>query len=455
MLNISKTTISRKIDKAKFSSLKKTEGRLAHKILPRILISLLILFIIFLFVPWTQNIRATGKVNTLNPAQRPQMLNSVIPGRVEEWYVQEGEFVKKGDTILKISEVKSNYFDPELLDRAKEQVSAKEGAVEAYKEKVEALDNQANALKNMLQLRLEQGQNKLKQARLKVASDSIDLVAFKINQETAKQQLDRFEKLYDEGLKSKTDLENRNLKYQEALAKKVAVENKLLTSRNELINAKIELASIRTEYENTIAKVNADKSTAQSNQFDAEGQVAKLQNQYMNYSVRQGMYFVTAPQDGYVTQATTSGIGELIKEGQQIVSIMPADYQLAVEMLVRPLDLPLIKKGQPVRIQFDGWPALVFSGWPNTSYGTYAGEVFAIDNFANNQGLFRVLVIPDDDGYPWPDEIRVGGGANSMLLLNDVPVWYELWRQFNGFPPDYYKSQATKNKAGTSNQKAN
>jgi multidrug resistance efflux pump len=371
------------------------------------------------------------------------MLNSVIPGRVENWYIQEGDYVSRGDTILKISEVKSNYFDPGLLDRTQEQVTAKEGAVVAYKEKVNALNSQISALSNMLQLRLEQAQNKLKQARLKVISDSIDYEAYKINQEIAKQQLDRIEKLYDQGLKSKTDFENRNLKYQQALAQKVSYENKLLSSRNELINTKIELSSIKSDYQNTIAKANAEKFTAESNQLDAQGQVAKLQNEYMNYSVRQGMYYVTAPQNGYITQATTSGIGELIKEGEQIVSIMPADYELAVEMYIKPIDLPLIKKGQHVRIQFDGWPAIVFSGWPNTSYGTYGGKVFAIDRFANQQGQYRVLVIPDVEDHEWPEALRVGGGANSMLLLKDVPIWYELWRQFNGFPPDYYTGNNT------------
>jgi hypothetical protein len=181
--------------------------------------------------------------------------------------------------------------------------------------------------------------------------------------------------------------------------------------------------------------------------------VAKLQNEYMNYSVRQEMYFVLAPQNGYITKAVTPGIGELIKEGEQIVSIMPSDYQLAVEMYIRPIDLPLVKKGQHVRIQFDGWPAIVFSGWPNTSYGTYGGTVFAIDNFANISGQYRVLVVPDEADHEWPEALRVGSGANSMLLLKDVPIWYELWRQFNGFPPDYYKENNTVKSGNPKNYK--
>jgi len=165
----------------------------------------------------------------------------------------------------------------------------------------------------------------------------------------------------------------------------------------------------------------------------------------MNYSVRTGYYYITAPQDGYITKAIQVGLGETIKEGEKIVSIMPANSKLAVEMYIRPIDLPLVQKGEHVRIQFDGWPAIVFSGWPNTSYGTYGGTVVAIDNFISDNGLYRVLVAPDPKDHPWPDALRVGAGSNSMLLLNDVPVWYELWRQINGFPPDFYKSSTASN----------
>ena len=84
---------------------------------------------------------------------------------------------------------------------------------------------------------------------------------------------------------------------------------------------------------------------------------------------------------------------------------------------------------------------LYFSGWPNNSYGTFAGKVFAIDNFISENGKYRVLVSQDPDDEEWPEELRVGGGANSLVLLNNVRVYYELWRQLNGFPPDYYSKE--------------
>lgn len=403
-------------------------------------LSLMTLVVIILCLPWTQNIRAKGYVTSLQPEQRPQTIPSLISGRIEKWYVQEGDLVEKGDTIVFISEIKDEYFDPQLLERTRDQITSKESSVDSYMEKVKALDNQIDALNDNLQLKLQQAKNKIEQARLKIVSDSIDLQAAGTNERIAEAQFERFEKLYEEGLKSKTDLENRKLKLQETQAKTISQESKLLTSRNELINARVELNSIRSDYKDKISKAESEKFATMSSMYDAEAMVTKLQNQYSNYSVRTGLYYIRAPQKGYITKAVRSGIGETIKEGEQVVTVMPANYQLAVEMYVKPLDLPLLEKGREIRVQFDGWPAIVFSGWPGVSHGTYAGSVVAIDNFTSPNGLYRVLVKPDPDSPDWPEGLRLGAGAKCFALLKDVPIFYELWRQVNGFPPEYYST---------------
>ena len=447
MLNISANSISSRINKSRFSALDEVESRKSGRVLIRLLIITFLLALIIMFIPWTQNILSRGNVTTLRPDQRPQTIHSIIAGRIEKWFVQEGDFVKKGDTILYISEIKDEYFDPNLLSRTEEQLVSKGMSVNSYMEKVKALDNQVDALEQTSRLKFQQTQNKQKQAELKVISDSIDYKASIINYEIAVEQLKRMEQLYNEGLKSLTDLEKRKLTMQKAQAEMIAYENKLLTSRNEVINTQVEITSIQAQYRDDIAKAKSEKFTALSSMYDAEAVVTKLQNQYMNYSLRIGMYYITAPQDGYITKAIQSGLGEMIKSGESIISIMPANYDLAVEMYVKPLDLPLLEKGQHVRIQFDGWPAIVFSGWPNTSYGTYGGSIYAIDNFISENGMYRVLVAAEQDDYPWPSALRVGAGTTNIVLLKDVPIWYELWRKINGFPPDYYKNDLNVNKS--------
>lgn len=439
MLNLSENnSVEGKFDKMSYSSFKMLSKSRRANMLSRLLIVLLMIFLAIMFLPWTQNIRAKGYVTTLHPEHRPQTIHSIIAGRVEKWYVKEGDFVEKGDTILFISEVKEKYLDPNLLERTKEQINAKELAVQSYVEKVGALNNQILALEQTRDLKIEQAQNYLQQAYLKVASDSINFEVARKNYTIAQAQFERMEQMYKDGIESLTKLESRRIKLQESQGKFISSQNKLLTSRNALINAQIELVSIKNQYQDKLAKARSDRFATLSGQYDANATVTKMENEYMNYSVRQGMYYITAPQDGYITKAITTGIGETIKDGEKIVSIMPAEYELAVEMYVRPVDLPLINKGQRVQILFDGWPAVVFAGWPNATLGMFKGRVVAIDNFTSDNGKFRILVAPDEEEKEWPTALRIGSGAEGMALLKNVRVWYELWRQLNAFPPDFY-----------------
>jgi multidrug efflux pump subunit AcrA (membrane-fusion protein) len=255
----------------------------------------------------------------------------------------------------------------------------------------------------------------------------------------ANTQFNRSIALNKEGLKPLTDVEEKRLKLQEVDAKIITQENKLLASENELINARVEVNRIMAEYNEKEQKARSDQYTALSNQFDTEAQVNKLKNQYTNYQIRNGMYYIKAPQSGYVNRALQSGIGETIKEGTQIVSIMPSKYDIAVETYVTPTDLPLVHKGEKVRVWFDGWPTIVFSGWPDMSYGTFGGKIVAVENFISDNGKFRVLIAPDAEEEPWPKQISIGSGAQTLALLDNVPVWFELWRNLNGFPPNYYQ----------------
>jgi len=397
---------------------------------------------IILFLPWTQNIRAKGTVTTLRQEQRPQQLNTIIPGRVIKWYVKEGDYVKAGDTILQLAEIKDDYLDPQLLSRTKEQLSAKSLTVDYYKNKVGTSGTQINALGEALQLKMDQLRNKLQQLQLKVQSDSMESIAATNDFKIATLQFSRQKAMYDSGLVSLTQLEQRNQSYQNSLAKKVSAENKLQNARQDLTITRIEMNATQQDYMEKIAKAQGDQFQSLSQIATGQGDIAKLENQYSNYSIRNGLYFITAPQSGQITKARKAGIGEIVKDSEMIVEIVPDQVQYAVELFVRPLDLPLVSNGQKVRFMFDGFPAIVFSGWPNTSYGTFGGKVVAVESSVSYNGKFRILVTEDPADKPWPRELKMGTGAQGMALLKDVPIWYELWRNINGFPPDYYKAGA-------------
>jgi multidrug resistance efflux pump len=439
MLNISENEIHHSEDLGQLESLKKIFLPKWHLSFKKLVLVLLVIFLFFMFLPWTQNVRADGRVTTLRPEQRPQTINATISGRIEQWYVTEGQAVKKGDTIVHLSEVKSEYFDPALVERMGNQLEAKENAIASYTGKTGALDDQIAAMQRELDSKTRQIRSKIEQARLKIESDSIKTLQAGIDLQVAERQFSGSKALYDKGLKSLTDLEEKRLKLQETQTKVVAANNQLATSRNDLTIYQNELRLTTNETDNKIAKTRSDRFSTLSDQYDARATVSKLSIERENYARRRAFYYITAPQDGFIVRAIKPGIGEILKEGDPVVSIQPADYQLAVELYVKPLDLSLLQVGHEVRFLFDGWPAFFFSGWPGVSLGTFGGKIVAMDRNISPNGKFRVLVAPDASEETWPDALQPGGGAKGIALLNNVPVWYELWRVMNGFPPDLYK----------------
>ncbi|MBU3713389.1 MAG: HlyD family efflux transporter periplasmic adaptor subunit [Ferruginibacter sp.] len=408
------------------------------------LIGIFLGLLVILFIPWTQNIRANGTVTTLRQEDRPQQLNTIIPGKISKWWVKEGDFVKAGDTILQLSEIKDDYLDPQLLLRTNEQIVSKELSMENYKSKANAADLQIGALMQGQSLKTSQIENKISQQRMKLRSDSMEFIAAKNDFNIANKQYQRQKEMFENGLVSLTQLEQRNATFQNASAKMTSAEIKYSNSRQELNLLQLELNGAIQDYNEKISKASGDKFQSLSQIASTQADVSKLRNQYMNYDIRSKLYFIKAPQDGQIVKAKKAGIGEIVKDGEMLVEIVPTRVQYAIEIFVRPVDLPLISIGQKVRFMFDGFPAIVFSGWPAASYGTFGGKIAAIENAVTPNGKFRVLVAEDKSDKPWPKELRIGGGAQAMALLKTVPVWYELWRNINGFPPDFYTVETQK-----------
>ena len=438
MLNLSNSRINDDIvDHFPLQTLRKLPDLQAGRALGRWMLLILFVLLATLFLPWQQNINGEGSVTALTPQDRPQTIQNAIAGRIEKWYARDGQHVKKGDTLLIISEIKDEYFDPNLAERLREQLGAKESSMAATNAKIQALDGQIAALGSGLTAKMQSARNKVKQNRFKVISDSTDLVAQRTNYRIAADRLRRSEQIFKDGLISLTDLESRRLKLQEDYAKVVSQEAKLNVSRQELTNSSIDLNTIQADFQEKVAKAQSDRSSAVSYRADAEGEVSKITNKISSVQVRQGLYVIRAPQDGYVVQSFKAGIGETIKEGESIVTLQPANPEIAVELFVRPNDVPLIERGRTVRIEFDGWPAIQFSGWPNVAVGTFGGEVVVIDAVASTNGKYRMLVRPKltNKDTKWPEQLRVGSGVYGWVMLDDVPIWYEIWRQLNGFPP--------------------
>jgi multidrug efflux pump subunit AcrA (membrane-fusion protein) len=403
------------------------------------LIGLGLILVGVLFLPWTQNIRSKGQITSLYQEQKPQKIYSPIAGKISRWWVKEGDFVEQGDTLAKISEIKAEYLDPKLISRTQEQLDAKKGTVSFYEQKVKATEDQIANLRSSKTLKQDQLTNKITALQQKLTGEKAEFEAASNEYNLVKDQFERNQKMFKEGLISQTQFQQRNASMQNALAKKTTTENKVNQTLQEIQNTKIELRGVDQEYSEKMNKAEGEKFQSLGMIESGKGEVAKLENQVASYTIRDGMYYILAPQSGQVINAKKAGIGEILKDGEELLTIVPQNTHYAVEMYVRPVDLPLVSPGQDVRFIFDGFPAIIFAGgWPDQSFGTFAGKVRAVENNIDEKGMFRVIVVENPKEKKWPKQIKMGAGAQGIALLNDVPLWYELWRNINGFPADFY-----------------
>jgi multidrug efflux pump subunit AcrA (membrane-fusion protein) len=394
---------------------------------------------ICLFLPWTQNLRLNGFITALSQEERPTQINSQIPGQIAQWYVKEGDIVRQGDTIIKLSEIKSEYLDENLLARTQEQIKAKKNAANSYLNKSNSYSDQVAVFTNALKTKIDQIDNKIYQQNQYIKIDSTNLSAAKLNLELYKRQIDGAKQMYENGVISLIEYEKRNVTYQSEKAKMIALENKLQNSKQELSILSLERNLVKQEYSDKILKSEAEKYSSIADAESANYDLSKLNNAYANYDARNKMYYILSPMSGQVGTVNKGGKGNIIKEGDYIAEIIPDISTKSVELFISPVDLPLTQAGQEIQLIFDGYPVINFGGWPQLNYGTFKGEIKYIEKAADAKGNFRALIVEKADARKWPPSLSVGSGAHGIALLKNVPVFYEIWRKINGFPPEYYE----------------
>ncbi len=402
----------------------------SYRVISRWSVGLGIAFLLAAFVPWQQSIRGTGTVSALSPMDRSQSLPSRIDGRVERWYVAEGQLVTRGSPIVQISEVQDAYLDPLVVERTTEQLQATLQSNDDKRTQADALSAQIVALEEGLQVRLLQAETALDQARAELARAIVE-------DSIAQDQYARRRALFESplGLASLNELQAARVRAQVTAAG-------LVNRDNALENAELQFDMLRADTREKIASARSSRAATMASVADGVGTVAGLRNKVSSLEERRSFYTISAPQDVYVVKALKPGVGEMVKAGEPLVTVQPAAPRQAVELFVRAMDVPLLRRGRKVRLQFDGWPALQFSGWPSVSVGTFGGEVAVIDQVTSPDGRFRVLVVPDPNDDPWPAQLRLGSGVYGWAMLDEVRLWYEIWRQINGFPPSIDPSQA-------------
>jgi adhesin transport system membrane fusion protein len=409
-----------------------------------LLLIVAVVMLIICFVPWQQSVSGVGEVTPFDPMNRPQSVESPLDGaKVVKWLVKEGDWIEKGQPLLQLAEVKTKYLDEQQLQRYQgvlASLSAQQQAVEAQ---ADAFKGQVSALNQNRAAGLAAALAKVAQVNNYIATAQQEAIEARQAKTVAEKNLKRITSLEAEGLRSTRDLELAQLEAVRTGAKFNASQAKLAATHQEQAIAQLEVQKFQAEATAKVQETQAKVAKSSQDFQKTVGDQLKLATELRGLERRQAQLLVKAPVSGRVVRVKVFGSGETVKEGQELALIIPTSTDQAVELLVADLDAPLIHVGDVVRLQFSGWPALQFSGWPRAMRGTFAGRVKVVDAVDNGASKFRVLVVPDVEAIrskqeePWPASsvLRAGTQTIGWFMLRTVPLGYELWRVFNGFPP--------------------
>ena len=413
-------------------------GRFVRLIGKITLVILVVSLFAMFFAPWRQTARGTGVVLALNPQERPQSVKSpakgvvlkVKPGLREGSRVEEGEFLME---LQPLAEGQVDFLDQQILI-AKSKFDRAQFNVENTLATIDIQKSWGESRRLALKQSLEAANNKYAQALNEVDVYDAELKD-KDNQRKMYEKLGRPEV----GLAPAAEVVT---KQQEAAAAKVKLEK----ARNYVKEAEATLKEKQREVEAYQKEIDIKNQTADQKHNDAVQKRDAAEKELIDLKTKRDRLkrnVINAPCSGVIQQWFGVEGADTVKEGDQLFVIVPETDDLGVEMKVNGNDMPLIREGDKVRLQFEGWPAAQFVGWPSVAIGTFGGEVSRVFPTDDGNGNFRVLIKPDDNAAiddGWPNDrsdnriLRQGVRANGWVLLDEVPLGYEIWRQLNGFP---------------------
>jgi adhesin transport system membrane fusion protein len=395
------------------------------------------------FVPWQQTVQGRGTVIAYSPVERSQVLTARIPGQVRKWHVVEGSVVKKGDHVVDLED-----NDPELGPRLLAQLEFLRGRLASGKQEVEELRAAAEASEAARESAVNAAKANLESSRqsVEVAEHVLSNAEFSKNFEQTR--FDMIDKLHSSGtlgaIESKLSREEAKLRIDRASIDRQRSAAELERAKAAYATQQAQVLQTDAAGLSSIAVARSNLRKGEQSLFSTEREVQDLENRVERFKARH----VVAPCDGVVfrVHANVGGGGQYLKEGDELCTIIPDTKDRVVELTLDGRDAPLVlayahRKGSlpQARLQFQGWPAVLFSGFPDVSIGTFGGKVRQVDQASGPTGDFRILIEPDHHvpGDEWPDSkfLRQGNQVVGWVFLNRVPLGYEIWRRLNGFPP--------------------
>lgn len=387
-----------------------------------ILVGVTALFFLFLliwmsFAPLDISVNAVG---TVVPSSRVQQIQSMEGGILQSRPVSEGSRVKKGDLLAIVQNLQFNaeqgesqqtywgtlaalarleaetankppVFSPELEKNAPDMVSEQHTLWQSRRrERESSLD--------ALSRQLTQRQQELAEARSRhqTLNDSIG---------GARESLAIEEKLFAAGAGAKADL--------------LAAQQRYATQKGDLDATGISINRLQAAVQEAQARLSETRARFQmetsKEKSELELRAATVNEQLTGRNDKVARRELRASMDGVVNRVLINTVGGVVKAGETIMEIVPADDRLLISARVKPTDIAFIKIGQSAKIRISAYDSSIF--------GTLSGKVVRVgaDAIVDNERketYFEVFLQSETNDLGSPEEqlsISPGMGADSSI----------------------------------------
>lgn len=339
------------------------------------ILTYVIIFMFCVLIIWSIlgkiDIIATSQ-GKLIPASNVKTIQTLTDSEIEEIYVQEGEYVKEGQELIKFNqaEVQAN------INRIQNEMEALEIAISRLQALLSdtpednfVYDKDIDEYLVKMHTNLMKSQMIEKQAKLEVLQGQINKV--KKEKDTTQAEINRLDKILP-------SVKERIEKKRILLDKKLLARLSFLEQEEELTNLaeqrNVQLKKL-AEVEENIEYLKKEKSqylaefdkNLMTELTDAREKLASYQQEMIKYQEALKRTVVLAPLSGYVQQLVYHTKGGVVETAKPIMNIVPEDYKLEADVMILNKDIGFVKPEQEVEIKIDSFPF--------TKYGTIKGKV--------------------------------------------------------------------------------
>lgn len=335
----------------------------------RVILGLSLLFVLIALV-WAYNAkldevtRGRGKII---PASHIQIVQNLEGGILSEILVQEGELVEKGQSLMRLDDLRfaSSYKESRLkyfelmIKVTRLSAEVKGELFTVPKEVADEHPDLAESEHSLFQSRKSELQNNISIFNEKVRQQEQELIALnaKKNQQgksyrLLKQEVEMSAPLVKEGALSEVELLRlrRSLNDLKGDLNATRLTVPKVQSALEEARNKIEELKLRFRRE-AVAELN-----------EAKAELARLSETILAHKDRVSRTLVTSPVKGTVNQLKVTTIGGVIQPGMDLLEIVPIEDQLLIETQIRPADIAFLHPGQEAMVKLTAYDFSIYGG---------------------------------------------------------------------------------------------